>query len=34
MNGAMNVIRKSINVVVSAMRRPFSFLVDHNLVLP
>jgi len=34
LNGALNILKKAVNVMVSTVKRPLSFLVDHNLVAP
>jgi len=34
LNGALNVLRKAINLVISMARKPLSFLVEHNRVAP
>jgi putative transposase len=34
LNGALNILKKTINLVVSAIRKPLSFIVDHNTVAP
>jgi len=34
LNGALNILKKAINLVVSAIRKPLSFIVDHNRVAP
>jgi len=34
LNGALNILKKAINVMVSTVKRPLSFVVDHNGVAP
>jgi len=34
LNGALNIFKKAVNLMVSTVKRPLSFLVDHNLVAP
>jgi len=34
LNGALNILKKAINIMVSAVKRPLSFVVDHNGVAP
>ena len=34
LNGALNILKKAINVMVSTVKRPLSFIVDHNRVAP
>lgn len=34
LNGALNILKKAIGTVVSAVRKPLSFLVLHNGVAP
>ncbi|MFP3283655.1 MAG: transposase, partial [Nitrososphaeria archaeon] len=34
LNGALNILKKAINVMVSTVKRPLSFIVDHNGVAP
>jgi putative transposase len=34
LNGALNILKKAINVMVSTVKRPLSFVVDHNRVAP
>jgi len=34
LNGALNILKKAANVVVSTVKRPLSFIVDHNRVAP
>jgi len=34
LNGALNILKKAINVIVSTVKRPLSFIVDHNGVAP
>jgi len=34
LNGALNILKKAINVIVSTVKRPLSFVVDHNGVAP
>jgi hypothetical protein len=34
LNGALNILRKAANLVVSTVRKPLSFLVEHNRVAP
>jgi len=34
LNGALNILKKAINVMVSTVKRPLSFVADHNRVAP
>jgi len=34
LNGALNILKKATGIVVSAVKKPLSFIVDHNLVAP
>jgi len=34
LNSALNILKKATNLVVSIMRKPLSFVVDHNRVAP
>jgi len=34
LNGALNILKKAMNLIVSAIRKPLSFIVDHNRVAP
>jgi transposase len=34
LNGALNILKKAINLVVSAIKKPLSFIVEHNRVAP
>ena len=34
LNGALNILKKAANVMVSTVKRPLSFVVDHNRVAP
>ncbi len=34
LNGALNILKKVTNIVVSAIKKPLSFTVDHNRVAP
>ena len=34
LNGALNILKKATNVIVSAVKKPLSFVVDHNRVAP
>jgi len=34
LNGALNILKKAANVMVSTVKRPLSFIVDHNRVAP
>jgi len=34
LNGALNILKKAVNVIVSAVKKPLSFVVDHNRVAP
>ena len=34
LNGALNILKKAANVTVSMVKKPPSFIVDHNLVAP
>jgi len=34
LNGALNILKKATNSVISTVRKPFSFPVDHNRVAP
>jgi transposase len=34
LNGALNILKKATGIVVSRVRRPLSFIVDHNRVAP
>jgi len=34
LNGALNILKKAVNVMVSTVKKPLSFLVDHNGVAP
>jgi len=34
LNGALNILKKATGIVISTIRRPLSFIVDHNRVAP
>jgi len=34
LNGALNILKKAVNVMVSTVKKPLSFIVDHNRVAP
>ena len=34
LNGALNIFKKAVNATVSTVKKPLSFIVDHNLVAP
>jgi len=34
LNGGLNILKKAVNVMVSTVKRPLSFIVDHNRVAP
>jgi len=34
LNGALNILKKATGIVVSRVRKPLSFIVDHNRVAP
>ena len=34
LNGALNILKKATGIVVSAVEKPLSFVVDHNTVAP
>jgi len=34
LNGALNILKKATGIVISAIKRPLSFIVDHNRVAP
>ncbi|MCY0882339.1 MAG: transposase [Acidianus infernus] len=34
LNGALNILKKAVGVVVNAVKKPLSFVVDHNRVAP
>jgi putative transposase len=34
LNGALNILKKAANIMVSTVKRPLSFIVDHNRVAP
>jgi putative transposase len=34
LNGALNILKKAANVMVSTVKKPLSFIVDHNRVAP
>jgi len=34
LNGALNILKKAANVMISTIKRPLSFIVDHNGVAP
>jgi len=34
LNGALNILKKATNVMVSTVKKPLSFIVDHNRVAP
>jgi transposase len=34
LNGALNILKKAVNVIVSTVKKPISFIVDHNRVAP
>jgi len=34
LNGALNILRKATGIVISAIKKPLSFIVDHNRVAP
>jgi len=34
LNGALNILKKATGIAISAIRRPLSFIVDHNRVAP
>jgi len=34
LNGALNILKKATGIVVSAVKKPLSFIVNHNTVAP
>ena len=34
LNGALNILKKAVNATVSTVKKPLSFIVDHNTVAP
>jgi len=34
LNGALNILKKAVNVIVSKVKKPISFIVDHKRVAP
>ena len=34
LNGALNILKKATGITISAIKRPLSFVVDHNRVAP
>ena len=34
LNCALKILKKAVNLIVSAIRKPLSFIVDHNRVAP
>ncbi|MFP3133281.1 MAG: RNA-guided endonuclease TnpB family protein, partial [Nitrososphaeria archaeon] len=34
LNGALNILKKAVNVIVLKVKKPISFIVDHNRVAP
>ena len=34
LNGALNILKKATGIVISAIKKPLSFIVDHNRVAP
>jgi len=34
LNGALNILKKAVNATVLTLKKPLSFLVDHNTVAP
>ncbi|WP_240872193.1 zinc ribbon domain-containing protein [Acidianus infernus] len=34
LNGALNILKKAVGVIVNAVKKPLSFIVDHNRVAP
>jgi putative transposase len=34
LNGALNILKKATNLIVSTVKKPLSFIVDHNRVAP
>jgi len=34
LNGALSILKKAVNVIVSKIKKPISFIVDHNIVAP
>ena len=34
LNGALNILKKAVNIMVSTVKKPLSFIVDHNGVAP
>jgi len=34
LNGALNILKKAANATVSTVKKPFSFIVDHNGLRP
>jgi len=34
LNGALNILKKAVNVIVSTVKKPISFIIDHNRVAP
>jgi len=34
LNGSLNILKKAVNVIVSKVKKPISFIVDHNRVAP
>ena len=34
LNGGLNILKKATSIVISTVKRPLSFIVDHNRVAP
>ncbi|MFP3178851.1 MAG: hypothetical protein RXQ96_07770, partial [Thermocladium sp.] len=34
LNGALNILKKATGITISAIKKPLSFIVDHNRVAP
>ena len=34
LNGALNILKKATGIMISAIKKPLSFIVDHNRVAP
>ena len=34
LNGALNILKRATGIVISAIKKPLSFIVDHNRVAP
>ncbi|MUM65837.1 transposase [Acidianus infernus] len=34
LNGALNILKKAVGVIINAVKKPLSFIVDHNRVAP